>query len=217
MRHERRPGDRGQAPARARAARTYYFCSAGCAAEVRGGARRRTSGRAAAGRSRRRADAIYTCPMHPEIEQVGPGRLPDLRHGARAQDGHASRTGRAPSYLDMTPAVLGQRRAGAAAAGLGDGRPSARARLDALSRRSSRTGSSSRSRRRSCSGPAGRSSSAAGRRSRNRSLNMFTLIGIGVGAAYVYSVVATLAPGHLPGRVPRPRGRGRRSTSRPRR
>ena len=28
----------------------------------------------------------------------------------------------------------------------------------------------------------------------NRSLNMFTLIALGVGAAYVYSVVATLVP-----------------------
>ena len=32
----------------------------------------------------------------------------------------------------------------------------------------------------------------------NRSLNMFTLIAIGVGAAYVYSVVATLFPGIFP-------------------
>ena len=32
----------------------------------------------------------------------------------------------------------------------------------------------------------------------NRSPNMFTLIAIGVGAAYVYSVVATLAPGLFP-------------------
>jgi heavy metal translocating P-type ATPase len=32
----------------------------------------------------------------------------------------------------------------------------------------------------------------------NRSLNMFTLIAIGVGAAYAYSVVATLAPGFFP-------------------
>ena len=32
----------------------------------------------------------------------------------------------------------------------------------------------------------------------NRSLNMFTLIAIGVGAAYLYSVVATLAPGLFP-------------------
>jgi Cu+-exporting ATPase len=33
---------------------------------------------------------------------------------------------------------------------------------------------------------------------RNRSLNMFTLIGLGVSVAYVYSVVATLAPGAFP-------------------
>src|SRR5690242_18658533 len=32
----------------------------------------------------------------------------------------------------------------------------------------------------------------------NRSLNMFTLIALGVGIAYVYSVVATLAPGIFP-------------------
>ncbi|MDO8502018.1 MAG: copper-translocating P-type ATPase [Gemmatimonadaceae bacterium] len=34
---------------------------------------------------------------------------------------------------------------------------------------------------------------------RNRSLNMFTLIGLGVSVAYVYSVVATLIPGIFPG------------------
>ena len=33
---------------------------------------------------------------------------------------------------------------------------------------------------------------------RNRSLNMFTLISIGVGAAWLYSLVATLAPGLFP-------------------
>jgi P-type Cu+ transporter len=33
---------------------------------------------------------------------------------------------------------------------------------------------------------------------RNRSLNMFSLIALGVGAAYVYSLVATFAPGLFP-------------------
>ena len=32
----------------------------------------------------------------------------------------------------------------------------------------------------------------------NRHLNMFTLIALGVGAAYTYSVAATLAPGVFP-------------------
>jgi Cu+-exporting ATPase len=36
---------------------------------------------------------------------------------------------------------------------------------------------------------------------RNRSLNMFTLIGLGVGFAYVYSLVATVAPGAFPASV----------------
>ena len=53
--------------------------------------------------------------------------------------------------------------------------------------------SSSRSRRRSCSGAAGRSSSARWRSVRTRKLNMFTLIALGTGAAYAYSLVATLA------------------------
>ena len=42
----------------------------------------------------------------------------------------------------------------------------------------------------------------------NRSPNMWTLISIGVGVAYVYSVVATLFPGYLSAPVPRPWRRG---------
>ena len=37
----------------------------------------------------------------------------------------------------------------------------------------------------------------------NRSLNMFSLIALGTGAAYLYSLVATFAPGLFPGRLPR--------------
>ena len=36
-----------------------------------------------------------------------------------------------------------------------------------------------------------------------RNLNMFTLIAMGTGVAWVYSVVATFAPQHLPARLPR--------------
>ena len=48
-------------------------------------------------------------------------------------------------------------------------------------------------------------------------LNMFTLIALGVGAAYVYSVVATLAPGAVSRRRSGRTAAGRASTSRPRR
>ena len=38
-----------------------------------------------------------------------------------------------------------------------------------------------------------------------RNLNMFTLIGMGTGVAYVYSVLATFAPGIFPSCLPRAR------------
>ncbi len=40
------------------------------------------------------AGTIYTCPMHPEVRQIGPGSLPDLRHGAGARTGLARRCAR---------------------------------------------------------------------------------------------------------------------------
>ena len=43
-----------------------------------------------------------TCPMHPQIRQVGPGRLPDLRHGARARARRGRRRRRIPKLADMT-------------------------------------------------------------------------------------------------------------------
>ena len=49
----------------------------------------------------------------------------------------------------------------------------------------------------------------------NRSLNMFTLIALGTGAAYVYSVVATLLPGIFPNSFRDHHGDTSRSTSRP--
>ena len=50
-----------------------------------------------------------------------------------------------------------------------------------------------------------------------RNLNMFTLIAMGTGVAWVYSVVATLAPGLFPAAFRGARRRGRRSISRRRR
>ena len=62
---------------------TYYFCSPKCMAKFNADPRQylhkhewteamqATSGKAPAAK-----DAIYTCPMHPEIRQVGPGNCP---------------------------------------------------------------------------------------------------------------------------------------------
>src|SRR5688572_2721601 len=54
--------------------RTFYFCSAGCRTKF-------TANPAAYLEARPEppatpAGTIYTCPMHPEIRQVGPGNCP---------------------------------------------------------------------------------------------------------------------------------------------
>ena len=62
--------------------------------------------------------------------------------------------------------------------------------------------------RRSCRGQARRLRARLGVVRSTAASNMFGLIALGIGAAYLYSPVATLAPGIFPGGVPpRPRGR----------
>lgn len=53
-----------------RAGHTYYFCSAGCRT------RRCLDSTSSAVIEPVAEDTIYTCPMHPEIRQVGPGACP---------------------------------------------------------------------------------------------------------------------------------------------
>ena len=149
--------------------------------------------------------------MHPEIEQVGPGRLPDLRHGARAQDRVGGRRGaerRVPRHD---------------AAGSGS---APRCRLPLLVWVDGRPPARARARPRDPAPLAHWIQLAlatpvvlwAGWPIFKRcwasflkmSPNMWTLIGIGVGAAYLYSVVATLAPGIFPAAFRGHDGPGRR-------
>ena len=165
--------------------------------------------------ARRRRRTEWTCPMHPEIVRDAPGSCPIC--------GMALEPRTVTLDEDENPEL---RRHDAALLGLAPRSPcrSCRSRwrdmLPGTARRgialaaTCARGSSSRSRRRSCCGAAGRSSSAAGASVVNRSLNMFTLIALGVGVAFVYSVVARSLPGALPARVPRHDGAGRASTSR---
>ena len=158
-------GRRGQR--RARGDRLLVLL-AGMPGEVRGGsgavysARRPPSRHSAPPRvAASRDDRIYTCPMHPEVRQNGPGRLPEVRHGPRAGGGHR-RGGAEPRADRHEPALLGE--PGADRAGLrhrhgGDGR---RRSSSPGSARRRGSGSSSCCQRRSCSGAAGRSSCAPG-------------------------------------------------------
>ncbi|MCC2664991.1 MAG: haloacid dehalogenase, partial [Geminicoccaceae bacterium] len=83
--------------------RTFYFCSAGCARKFAAAPDDYLAGRrpeaeppAAA------ADAIYTCPMHPEIEQVGPGDCPICGMALEPKTVTAVEEGPSAEYLDMS-------------------------------------------------------------------------------------------------------------------
>jgi Cu+-exporting ATPase len=55
---------------------TFYFCSAGCQSKFEADPAKYMTPHAARPAAPARKDAIYTCPMHPEIRQVGPGACP---------------------------------------------------------------------------------------------------------------------------------------------
>ncbi|MCA0434053.1 MAG: heavy metal translocating P-type ATPase [Proteobacteria bacterium] len=59
------------------AGKTYYFCGAGCRSKFVGHAERYLDpALIAAAKEALPTDAIYTCPMHPEVRQNGPGTCP---------------------------------------------------------------------------------------------------------------------------------------------
>ena len=85
------------APPRRTTGRTYYFCSAGCRTKFAADPAKYLAPATSAAAEPVPEGTIYTCPMHPEIRQVGPGRLPDLRHGAGARAGRPPTPGPIPS------------------------------------------------------------------------------------------------------------------------
>ena len=140
--------------------------------------------------------AEYTCPMHPEIVRDAPGSCPicGMALEPRTVSAEEPAESRARRH---DAAILGERRS----------RPrrwSLIAMLEmlprtalALGRRAS-VGWSSLLRRRSCCGAGFPFFVRAWQSLVHRSLNMFTLIGLGVSVAYVYSLVATFVPGSFP-------------------
>src|SRR5579884_878549 len=52
---------------------TYYFCAAGCRAKFAAAPQKYLDAREP---QRAIEGAIYTCPMHPEVRQQGPGACP---------------------------------------------------------------------------------------------------------------------------------------------
>jgi Cu+-exporting ATPase len=175
----------------------YFFCSAGCRGKFIANPAKYLRKDAAAAAPAAPAGAIYTCPMHPEIRQVGPGSCPIC---GMALEPVAVTAEAVPNHelIDMTrrfwigvalavPLVVLQM--GSHFPGLDFHRyisPQVSVWVQFL-----------------LATPvvlwAGWPFFVRGWASvRNRSLNMFSLIALGVGASYGYSLAAIFAPGLFP-------------------
>ena len=180
---------------------TYYFCSSGCQTKFVADPQRYlgTDAKAPAPTPPEPMPegTPYTCPMHPEIRQVGPGSCP-ICGMALEPVSAGEKTGPSAELIDMTrrfwigaalavPLVVLEM--GAHFPGLNLHHyvsPQLSVWLQFL-----------------LATPvvlwAGLPFFARGWASvRNRSLNMFSLIALGVGAAYLYSLAATFASGLFP-------------------
>ncbi|MDQ4062042.1 MAG: heavy metal translocating P-type ATPase [Pseudomonadota bacterium] len=179
----------------------YYFCSARCRERFEAEPERYLA-------PRRQAEevppgTIYTCPMHPEVRQEGPGTCPICGMGLEPETVTAD-TGPNPELVDMTrrfwiglalalPVFLLEM--GGHLFGL----------AHAIGERTSIWIQAL------LATPvvlwAGWPFFVRGWQSvRTRNLNMFTLIAMGTGVAWAYSVVATLAPGIFPAAFRTPQG-----------
>lgn len=173
---------------------TFHFCSAGCRTKFAADPAKYLA-KEKAPEPEMPTGTIYTCPMHPEIRQVGPGSCPIC--GMALEPEVASlETGPNPELADMTrrfwiggalalPAVVLEM--GGHLAGPHDWIDPALSNWIQLV----------------VTTPAvlwaGWPFFARGWQSLvTRNLNMFTLIAMGTGVAYLYSVVATVAPQIFP-------------------
>ena len=172
--------------------RAYHFCSAGCRTKFVADAEGYLTPKAAAPPAP--AGTVYTCPMHPQVRQIGPGSCPicgmALEPEVAAVDG-----GPNPELADMTRRFW---------IGLALALP-----VFALEMGQHLTGVTLVAPRASVwiqlvlATPvvlwSGRPFLERGARSLvTGHLNMFTLIAMGVGVAWAYSLAATLAPGAFP-------------------
>ncbi len=140
----------------------------------------------------------YTCPMHPEIVRPGPGHCPicGMALEPRIAAGiHRRRRFRAAQHA---AALLGWRCSQHSACLCSPWAAWPRAARCIAFPLAGWRGCNWRWLRPWSYGEAGLSLSAAGHRWSTGTLNMFTLIAMGTGTAFVYSVIATLAPGIFP-------------------
>nr|WP_246718846.1 heavy metal translocating P-type ATPase [Microvirga terrestris] len=173
----------------------YYFCSSGCHSKFLAEPEKYVVPKPVMGAEVISEGTIYTCPMHPQIRQVGPGSCPICGMALEPVQATAE-TGPSPELVDMTRRFW---------RGLVLSLP-----LVALEMGGHLTGlghyldqQTSNWIQMLLSTPvvlwAGWPFFVRGWQSLvSRNLNMFTLIGMGTGVAWIYSMVAVLAPAVFP-------------------
>jgi Cu+-exporting ATPase len=174
---------------------TYYFCSPRCLAKFTAEPLRYLKPAAAPAVPAAKPGTLYTCPMHPEIRQIGPGSCPIC--GMALEPAEASLEERPnEELLDMTRRLwIG---AALAVPVLAVDMGGHLFGIDALLPHGMKNWLLL-----VLATPvvlwAGWPFFVRGAQSvARRSLNMFTLIALGTGVAWLYSVVATVAPGLFP-------------------
>ncbi len=176
---------------------TVLFCSAGCRERYAAGTGVGADVPSAAGDGRPAAEVFeWTCPMHPEIRRSGPGSCP-LCGMALEPVTVTADSGPNPELADMTRRLQVAVALSIPVVILGMGRDLVPALRDAV------PATASTWIQLLLATPvvlwAGRPFFERGWTSlRTMKLNMFTLIVIGTGVAWLFSVVATVAPGLFP-------------------
>lgn len=180
--------------------REHRFCSAGCLAKFEADPKRFLAPASTANAAAQTAPAhgsVYTCPMHPEVREPRPGNCPkcgmalELR-GVQVEEGESA------ELKDMTRRfwfatvltvpllllVMGDMLLGHPTSSIMSMRTRVLLELALATP--------------VCTWSAWPFYVRAVQSVKNRSLNMFTLIGLGVSVAYVYSVVGALFPDAFP-------------------
>ena len=171
--------------------RRYYFCCAGCRRKfIADPEKYRDGAEAKPGAPLGREGTVYTCPMHPQIRQSGPGACPICGMALEPEAGGATD---GSELADMSRRLVLSAALALPVVVLDMG-----AHMFGFAPLSHRTAALTQF---VFTTPVvlwgGWPFFVRGAQSlRTRHLNMFTLIALGTGAAYLYSVVAVLAP-HL--------------------